>query len=187
MKISVGSQNKTKVAAVRDALALYPKLFPSPEIIGVDVVEKIFDHPIDLEKTVGGAIERARKSFSEGCSYSFGLEGGLMEVPHTKTGYMEVSVCAIYDGKNFLLGLSPACEWPENVTKLILSGEADASQAFKILGLTHHEKLGAEEGGIIGMLTAGRMTREDFMKYSVMMAIIQLERAEYKVTSRTKT
>ena len=178
MKINVGSKNQTKVTAVKEAVALYPSLFPNPEVIGVDIDVELYGHPKNIEETVNGAIERAKKAFTN-CDYSFGLEGGLLEVPLSKTGYMEVGVCAIYDGKNFHLGLSPAFEWPKSVTDLILSGKADASQAFKQLGLTTDEKLGAAKGGIIGFLTEGRLTREDFTRYSIIMALIHLEHPEH--------
>lgn len=178
MQIHVGSKNQTKVQAVHDALKLYPKLFPNPQITGIDVNVELFGHPKNLNETIEGAIDRAKQSFKN-CDYSFGIEGGLMHVPHTKLGYMETGVCAIYDGKNIYLGLGPAYEWPHQVTQKILSGEADGSQAFKQLGYTHHEKLGAVQGGITGMLTKGRLTREDFTKYSIIMAIIQIENPEF--------
>ena len=176
MKITVGSKNKTKVAAVRDAVALYPNLFPKPEVIGLDVKVDLYGHPKNLDETLKGAIERARQAFVD-CSYSFGLEGGLIEVPYTVSGYMEIGACAVYNGKECRLGLAPAFEWPRKVTEMILSGEADASSAFKKLGLTEHEKLGAMDGGIIGMLTNGKVSREDFSKYSILMALIQIEQA----------
>lgn len=178
MKIHVGSQNITKVQAVKDAVILYPHLFPSPEVIGITIEVELFGHPKNLQKTIEGAIERAKKTFSD-CDYSFGIEGGLMEVPHSKTGFMEVGVCVVYNGKDFYLGLSPAFEWPQKVTELILSNKADASQALKRLGFTHHEKLGAIPGGGIGILTDGKLTREDFTKYSIIMALIQLEKPEF--------
>lgn len=37
MKINVGSTNQTKVEAVKDAVILYPKIFESPEVCGVNV------------------------------------------------------------------------------------------------------------------------------------------------------
>jgi len=92
---------------------------------------------------------------------------------------MEVGACAIYDGKDICIGLGPSYEWPIEVTKMIVSGKADASQAFKQLGYTHHQKLGAQVGGIIGLLTEGRLTREEFTKYSIIMALIQLEKPDY--------
>lgn len=175
MKIHVGS---TKIQAVKDAVALYPELFPNPEIVGIDVNVELFGHPKSVKETVKGAAERAKNAFKD-CDYSFGIEGGLMEVPFTKTGFMETSACAIYDGKDICIGLGPAYEWPLEVTKMIVSGKADASKAFNKLGYTHHVKLGAQPGGIIGFLTEGRLTREDFTKYSIIMALIQLEKPEY--------
>lgn len=77
------------------------------------------------------------------------------------------------------MGLGPGYEWPSEVTKLILSGKADASLAFNQLGYTQHQKLGAVEGGIIGYLTAGKLTRENFTKFSIIMALIHLERPEF--------
>lgn len=177
MKIHVGSQNKLKIQAVKDAVALYPKLFPNPKIVGLDVNVPLYGHPKNIQETVEGAIKRAKDAFVD-CDYSFGLEGGLIDIPYTETGYMETGVCAIYNGSNIFLGLAPAYEWPKAVTDLIVSGKADGSQAFKQLGLTHHEKLGAVKGGIIGVLTDGKMTRENFTMYSIMMALIKVDNPE---------
>ena len=176
MKIHVGSQNKIKIQAVREAVALYPNLFPEPEVEGIDVNVDTFGHPKNLDETVQGAIQRAKASYN-GSHCSFGIEGGLMEVPHTKTGFMEVGACAIYNGKDIFLGLSPAFEWPKNVNDFILEGKGDASLAFKQFGYTHHEKLGKETGGVMGFLTGQRLTREDQTRYSIIMALIQLEKA----------
>lgn len=129
MKIHVGSKNQTKLQAVRDAVALYPKLFLNPQILDIDVQVEEFGHPKNLEESVAGAVARAKNAFTD-CDYSFGLEGGLIKVPETKSGHMEVGVCAIFNGKEMFLGLSPAFEWPEKVTQLILQNKADASRAF---------------------------------------------------------
>jgi inosine/xanthosine triphosphatase len=177
MKVHVGSKNKTKIQAVKDALVLYPNLFPNPQIKGIDVTVELFGHPKNLQETIEGAIQRAKQAFTN-CDISFGIEGGLLEVPYTRTGFMETGICAIYDGKNIYLGMGPAYEWPPEVIKLIRSGKADGSKAFKDLGYTHHEKLGAEKGGITGFLTHGRLTRENFTAYSVIMALIQVERPQ---------
>lgn len=177
MKIHVGSKNITKVAAVQMAVAQYPHLFPNAEVIGVDVAVDLFGHPKSMAETVEGAIARAQRAHGDS-AYSFGLEGGLIEVPGSVSGYMEVGVCAVFDGTHCKLGFAPAFEWPVKVTEMILRGEADASAAFKKLGYTEHEKLGAVEGGIIGFLTDGRMTREDFTQYSIMMAIIHLDKRD---------
>lgn len=177
MKINVGSKSQLKLNAVKETLALYPDLFPNADIVGVEAGNDLFGHPKNLKECVEGAIDRAKNSFVD-CDLSFGIEGGLMDVPYTRTGSMEVGVCAIYDGKNTYLGLSPAFEWPAEVNEMIMSGKADASQAFKLAGHTNEEKLGAMPGGIAGFLTKGRMTREVQTKYSIITALVQLENKE---------
>jgi len=175
MKINVGSKNQVKVNAVIDTLKRYSNLFKNPIVEGVDVNVPEFEHPKNIKEVVESAIERAKNAFKN-CDYSFGLEGGLIEVPSTESGYMEINACAIFNGLKTYIGLSPAFEWPIKVTKLILANKADASLAFKQLGLTNSNKLGAQKGGIIGVLTENRMTREDQIKYSIIMALIYLEK-----------
>jgi inosine/xanthosine triphosphatase len=177
MKVNVGSQNQTKLDAVKDAIKLYPNVFSDSEVSGIDVKLEEFGHPKSLEEIVTGAIERAEGAFID-CDYSFGIESGLFEVPHSLSGYMEIQACAIYDGKNIHLGFSPAFEWPKKVTELILKNEADGSAALRLAGITEHDKVGAMSGGAMGMLTNGRLTREDQIKSSIISAMIQIEKRE---------
>ncbi len=176
MKVGVGSKNKTKVNAVADILRGYP-LFAGADVEGVAVQIEEFGHPKSLEETVAGAVDRAKQA-CVGHEYGFGIEGGLMVVPQTKTGYMEVAVCAIYDGAQIHLGLSPACEWPKTVLDGILVKGLDGSQAMKAAGMTQENKLG-EGDGLAGLVTKGRMSRTDFNKAAVMMALIHLENPEH--------
>lgn len=176
MRIGVGSKNRTKVGAVEESLRDYP-LFSSAEVTGVAVDIEEFGHPKNINETVNGAIDRAKQAW-EGNDYGFGIEGGLIEVPNTKTGYMEVAVCAIYDGKQVHLGLSPACEWPRDVIDAILNKGLDGSQAMKAAGITDEEKLG-ENKGFIDIVTKGRMDRTAFNKAAITMALVHLENPEY--------
>jgi inosine/xanthosine triphosphatase len=172
MRIAIGSKNKTKVDAVAE-LATTSDLWKGAEVTGREVVTEEFGHPITLPVVIKGAIDRARQAFQD-CDYGVGIEGGLMEVPETKTGYMEVAVCAIYDGKRFYLGLSPAHEWPQSVIDLIVKEGRDGSQAFREAGLTTHEKVGTTTGGV-WILTKGKIDRKEYNKLAVMMALLQLE------------
>ncbi len=176
MKIGMGSKNKTKIEALKTLLHEYP-LFKDGEVIGMDVKIEEFGHPKNIKETVEGAIERAKQAYV-GNDYGFGIEGGLTEVPHTKSGYMEVAACAIYDGKQIHLGLGPALEWPTKVMDGILNKGLDGSQAMKAAGYTTHEKFGEKEG-LVGVLTKGKMVRTDFNRYAIMMALTHLENPEY--------
>lgn len=175
MKVGVGSKNKTKVKAVEDVLKEYP-LFDAAEVVGIAVQVEEFGHPKNINETVAGAIDRAKQAW-EGNEYGFGIEGGLIEVPYSKTGYMEVAACAIFDGQQIHLGLSPACEWPKSVIDGILNKGMDGSQAMKAAGLTKEEKLG-ENKGFIHLVTKGRMDRTAFNKAAITMALIHLENPE---------
>jgi len=151
-------------------------MFADAEIDGVEVQVEEFGHPKNIEETVAGAVDRAKQA-QKGRDYGFGIEGGLLAVPQTKTGHMEVAVCAIYDGKQIHMGLSQGVEWPRKVAHSILHEGLDGSQAMKKHGLTAHTKLGEHEG-LVGIMTKGRTNRKEFNKTAIMMALIHLENPE---------
>jgi inosine/xanthosine triphosphatase len=175
MIINVGSKNPTKLAAVNNVISGH-KLFSGAETKGVEVDIEEFGHPKTLEETILGAKQRAHQAFKD-CTYSFGLESGMFKSKDAKSGYFETTVCAIYDGKQFHLGLSPSFEWPTKMVELILAG-SDGSQAFKQIGLTEHKKIGTGEGGI-HILTHGKLNRTKLNELAITMALIHLENPEH--------
>jgi inosine/xanthosine triphosphatase len=172
MRVIVGSQNQAKLEAVQNALALYD-MFTGAEISGKAISSGVSEQPTSLAEIVRGAQNRARGVFRQ-CDYSVGLESGLMPVPGTKAGYMDVGVCAIYDGKQFHLGLSPAFEPPREVVRLVFEEGHDLGTAAKAAGLTGKDNLGAQEG-LVGILTKGRITRSEQVRQSVITAMVHLE------------
>ena len=172
MKFNIGSKNKAKIDALKEILKEYPD-FLNAEVLSIDVDSGVSHQPKSLEETVDGAMKRAKNSFGD-CVYSVGIESGLIRVPHTKTGYMDIGVCAIYDGKNFHLGMSSAFEYPVKLTKHSLEKNIDMSQSAKELGFTKSDKVGAEEG-MVGILTKGRLDRKGQVKQSIRTALIHLE------------
>lgn len=177
MLVHVGSRNATKIASVVETIKDY-SMFAGAEVVGLDVPIETFGHPKNIAEIVGGAKARATTAF-QNCDWSFGLESGLLAVPESTTGYMEVCVCAIFDGTSYYLGLSPGFEWPKKALELILAGR-DGSQAVREIGLTDHEKLGTVNGAV-GILTKNRMNRTAQNSAAVMMALVQLENKEYYV------
>ncbi len=152
-------------------------MFKGSQVIGVDVHVEQFGHPKNIEEIVSGAIDRAKQAFN-GHDLGFGIESGLIQIPETKTGHMEITVCAIYDGRRIHMGLSPAFEWPQNILDAILVKGLDGSQAMKAVGLTLDPKIG-ERGGFIGMFSRGRINRTALNKSAIMMALIHLENPEH--------
>lgn len=173
LKIIVGSKNKIKVEAVKEILQDYLHLCDA-KVSEVEVASEVSEQPKSLEETVEGAMNRAKNSFKD-CNYSFGLESGLMKVPNTKSGFMDVCVCAIYDGNDFHLGLSSAWEAPKNVTEHMINGGLNMSEAALKAGYSNNPNLGAAEG-LVGIVTKGRITRKEYTKQSIIMALIHLEK-----------
>ena len=175
MKINIASKNSVKVDALREVLKNYPDL-TNYKVIPLETNSGVSEQPKSLEETVQGAINRAKAVFHD-CVYSFGIESGLMSVPQTKTGSMDFCACVIYDGENYHLGLSCAFEFPPKVTQMIYEQDIDANEAFYRCGLTTDRKIGSSEGAI-GLLTRGRISRKDYTKQAIQMALIHLENKE---------
>ncbi len=171
MKIKVASTNPQKIQAVADLAPKY-EILKDAEISGVSVSSGVSDQPKTIEETVEGAMNRAKNAF-EDCKISFGIESGLMAIPKTKSGVMDVCVCAIYDGKNYHLGLSSAFDIPKKVMDLMNTGMTMQDACFEA-GITENKNLGSAEG-LIGILTKGRVSRLEYTKQAVMSALIHLE------------
>ena len=175
MRINIGSKNQIKVDAVKEVIKDYDFLSKA-EIFPLEVSSEVYKQPRSLRETIEGAMKRARNAFKD-CDYSFGIESGLMNVPNTKTGYMDTTVCVIYDGKEFHIGLSSSFEYPTEVTKLVFSDGLDIDEAMHKLNLTENKRIGRSEG-VIGFLTKGRLTRKDYTKQAITTALIHLENPE---------
>jgi inosine/xanthosine triphosphatase len=175
MKIHIGTKSPVKIQAIME-------LAPQYEILKDAIFESfkaesgVSDQPMSLEETIRGAKNRAKAVF-EDSDLSFGIESGLMAVPETKTGYMNASICAIYDGKEYHLGLASGFEYPKEVTRLAVEKGLEMSHAFKAAGLTNKDKIGHAEGSI-GLMTKGRLNSEEYYKQAVMTALIHLENKE---------
>lgn len=172
MIINVGTSNKAKLEAVTETIADYPDLAKA-KVRSSKVSSNVQDQPKSLEETIKGAMNRARNAFI-GCDLSIGIESGLMAVPYTKTGYMDVCVCAIFDGTEFHIGLSSAFEYPKAMTDMVLQENIDITQAANRLGFSANPALGSYEG-MVGILTKGRVNRKAHAKQALITALIHLE------------
>ncbi len=172
MKVKVGSKNKVKVAAVKEALSLYED-FADAEVKGSAVPSLVSEQPKSLEEILKGAQNRARGAFIS-CNMSVGIESGLMEVPRSHSGYMDVTAVVLYEGTEFYTGLSPAIELPKRVVQTALEKKIDLSEACKICGVTELGDIGSEQG-FVGLFTGGRINRKDYTKYALIMAMAYRE------------
>jgi len=177
MKIATGTRNKGKIEAIRNGLSNYPE-YADAEIKGVEADSGVKSQPIGLDEMIRGAKRRAEIAYASGADLGFGLESGIFPVPHTKSGYMGAAVCAIYDGKEFHLGLSSAFEYPKKMIQKVLDEGKEITDAALDLGFAE-EKSFREDGGMIGILTRGVITRKKYSEQAVHTAMIHLLNKEH--------
>ncbi len=172
MRINIASKNSAKVEAVSEIINDY-ELLRNSEISSLSVDSGTSKQPKSIDETIQGAMTRAKNAFN-GCEYSFGIESGFMGVPNTKTGFMNITACAIYNGTEYHIGLSSAFECPHVVTEKIFNEGIDLNQAYYAAGLTEDREIG-HSVGVIYELTKHRLSRKEYTKEAVRMALIQLE------------
>lgn len=195
MIIAHGSlKNTVKSSAVMRGFGLYASQRPEfldPLVISVDVDSGVGPQPRDLETIIAGAANRARRSAVKVAEdyglaknpLGVGIESGLFRLEQPRLApvsgrefWMDVSACGIYDGDQVHFGFSPAFMVPPAVMKFVLEDGLDLSAATKAAGLTTEEYVGYGKG-IVGILTGGVVTREDYTVQAVLMAIAALPRS----------
>ena len=92
----------------------------------------------------------------------------MYPVPEVDTKYMDASICAIFDGEKYFIGFSPSFEYPQIVVNRVLKGE-ELGYMEDIFGSTAKGRKGA-----IGVLTAGRVYRDELEEYAVIMALTKI-------------
>jgi inosine/xanthosine triphosphatase len=174
MKITIGTQNKVKIQALKESIKTYDFL-KNAEIVSKNVDSGVTEQPKNFNEIITGAKNRAKTAFES--HLSFGIESGITPIPHTKSGHLEFTCCVIYDGKDFHIGMSSGFDMPPKLMNLINQG-MDLNQASFEAGLTEKQNVGAEEG-IIGVLTKGIVPRKEYTKHAIKMAMIHLQNKEH--------
>lgn len=101
-------------------------------------------------------------------SFGVGIEAGMYPVEEVETKFMDASICAIYDGKKYYIGFSPSFEYPQVAVDRVLQGE-ELGYMHDIFGNTAKGRKGA-----IGVLTSGRVNRDELEEYAVIMALTKI-------------
>eukprot|EP00928_Gymnodinium_smaydae_P061082 TRINITY_DN4515_c0_g1_i3.p1 TRINITY_DN4515_c0_g1~~TRINITY_DN4515_c0_g1_i3.p1 ORF type:complete len:211 (+),score=31.99 TRINITY_DN4515_c0_g1_i3:61-633(+) len=177
---AVGTTNPSKLAAVKRALSQYGAL-ASAEIQGAKVDSGVSDQPMTMEETTQGARNRARaaRAAIEGATIGIGMESGLF-----KTGgkLFDLSACAIDDGEQFHIGYSCAWELPDAVRRRVEEEKMNLTEAFNAEGICNDPNIG-DKGGVISLLTGGRVTRTDYTVQSIQMALLAMNPAHFPCSS----
>jgi len=165
MRVVVGSQNPVKVKATKNVLE---RLYGEVEVDSLKVDSQVPSQPFGIDQTIEGAINRAKNAYNSDYDLSVGIESGLMETPHTITGYIDLQWCAIYDGEKVTIGVSAGFEYPPKVIEEVLKGKEVGDVMDEVTGV---ENLG-EKTGAISYFTKGLLDRTGNTEQCVLMAII---------------
>ena len=167
MKVAVGSLNEVKVEAVRKS---FKEFFPDIVVDAVSI--EMPAQPIGFRETLRGAVKRGLEAMRKlDADLGVGVEAGLIEIPHTITGYVDQHVCAIIDREEKVtLGFSAAFEFPVEVVESILAGKA--AEAEEVMDRISGMREIGRGIGAIGYLTRKRMNRIDLCIQAVASALI---------------
>ncbi len=161
--VSVGSVNPIKVKSVEEG---FKKVIGSVIVQPVNVDSGVSSHPIGMEETTKGAINRAINAYNSGqFSYGVGIEAGLIKCGDK---YLDIHICAIYDGLDYTIGASRGFQLPKEIVNRILKGEECSIAVEKLYNL---KDIGKKEG-IIGYLTENNINRLDLCIDAVVCALI---------------
>ena len=141
------------------------------------VASGVAEQPMSLPETALGAKNRAAAAFAAQRSVrsgsgapasllGIGIESGLFQLDGR---HYDVCVVSAFDGLSHHLGMSCAFEIPPPIISRVLEG-MDLSQACNASLITSDPKLG-EHGGLIGLLSSSRITREDYTVQAVETAL----------------
>ncbi len=164
MRVVAGTKNPAKLKGVESA---FRKFFGNVELHAVEVDSDVPSQPFD-DQTIVGAINRAKKSFSEEYDFSVGVEAGLFKIDYAITGYIDFQVACVFDGSKYTIGFGPGFEYPPIVVKEARKGREVGKIMEKLTGI---KNLGKKMGAI-GYLTRGNVKRENLTEIAVTMALL---------------
>lgn len=171
--VAVGSTNPCKVDAVRSALRGYG----GAHVEAFAVASGVPEQPMGLDVTARGARQRAEAAFahvsSEPNAIGLGVESGLFAIRGDDRLY-DVCLVSAYDGHSHALGMSCAFEIPPALRAAVVDNNLDLSQAANEAKLVCDPDVG-KRGGIIAILTKGRLTRKHYTIQAIQMALIPRE------------
>lgn len=200
MKIKVGTNNPIKVQAVEEIIKGYPELFGNAKVVGVSVDSGISAQPLTEAETVLGAINRSRAALENDLGdepvLCIGIESGIKSIPSSVISIKQTEAAG-YGGRylNFTavvmrlycehtkvyetVGYSTGFQVPPKMMQLLMRGPEgyEVDDAVHDMGLAEDRHIGEREG-LLGKLTGNRVTRKEYTKQALRMAVIGLQHME---------
>lgn len=172
MLIIVGSENPTKINAVKQA---FTKIFPenSWKIAGVAVESGVSNQPMSDKEAIIGATNRATKALLERkADFGVGLEGGIQEI---NGQWFESGWAVVIDAKGQKgIGSTLKVLVPSKLMALIKQG-TELGVANDIIFKTKNSK---HADGHFGLMTNNAITRTEGYRDGVISALSRFIHAE---------
>ena len=177
--VRVGTENRAKLGAVRDALARFAENETRLSIEPVAVASGVSEQPIGWSEIKAGARNRARAAFESGeCALAIGIEDGLVRLGGAEEADAEIFNfgCAwVTDGEREGHGVSSGFSYPGGCLEPAFRDQSPIGDLFDALwhenrpvpslsqSVGRPAKAGpsGRSGGNIGLLTGGRLDRSD--------------------------
>ncbi|ASI13728.1 nucleotidyl transferase superfamily protein [Candidatus Mancarchaeum acidiphilum] len=171
MIVAVGSTNKAKITAVRQALN---DLGIGYEIKGVEVDSGVRKQPMTDNEGIEGAINRAKNAKALLKSeIGIGLEGSVQE---TDYGMMLSGWVAVVDNYGRIgLASHERVMLPEKVAERLRKGEELGPVMDSITGLKDIK----QDSGTVGILTKGTLNRDESFRLATIAAFARIISKEY--------
>lgn len=165
MKIAVGSQNPSKLDAVKLA---FEAAFPHDawEVVGVDIPSGVSDQPMSDKESIRGAKNRARRSMKKiNADFGVGLEGGLQKIGKF---WFDSGWIVIVDKKGRTgIGSSVKMHTPDTMMKHIFQG----MELGSVDDMLFSRKNSKQAEGHFGIMTDKHLTRTQAYRDAVISAL----------------
>ena len=166
LRIIVGSKNPVKVGCTRKA---FSQAFGNVGLVeGVDALSNIPAQPRSEEETLLGAKNRAThaKSLVPEADYWVGIEGGVDEDPQGMYAFAWIYV--LHRSGKSSQSKTGTFYLPPRVVALIQDG-MELGHADDLVFQAQNSK---QQGGSVGLLTHGLITREGYYQQAMVLALI---------------
>ena len=166
LRIIVGSKNPVKVGCTREA---FSQAFGNVGLVeGIDALSNIPAQPRSEEETLLGAKNRAThaKSLLPEADYWVGIEGGVDEDPQGMYAFAWIYV--LHRSGKSSQSKTGTFYLPPRVVALIQDG-MELGHADDLVFQAQNSK---QQGGSVGLLTHGLITREGYYQQAMVLALI---------------
>lgn len=166
IRVLVGSKNPVKVGCTLQA---FTQAFGEGcQVIGVDALSNIPPQPRSEEETLLGAKNRAShaKILVPEADYWVGLEGGVDEDQHGMYAFAWIFI--LHQTGKYSQSKTGTFYLPPQVVRLIHEG-MELGHADDLVFKAQNSK---QQGGSVGLLTQGLVTREAYYQQAMVLALI---------------